>query len=160
MKQAVLTYALWDIIPPKLHLPVGSLPPQAFPCPRPPLNEKLFPVHRPSGLKMADWNFFFFFFSFFSTGLVRLYVAGLPLRSCRTIGAPSVQGSAQCAFFLFLVAARFEPMYFSLGSEHLNHYPILTPMNIGQVVYFHHIYIYIYLFYLPPLYILIYTNMK
>ena len=37
----------------------------------PTLNEKLFPVHRPSGLKRADWNFFFiFFFSplfFFST---------------------------------------------------------------------------------------------
>ena len=44
---------------------------------------------------------FFFFFFFFPTGLVRLYIAGLPLRSCRTIGAPSVQGSAQCAFFRF-----------------------------------------------------------
>ena len=44
---------------------------------------------------------FFFFFFFFSTGLVRLYIAGLPLRSCRTIGAPSVQGSVQCAFFPF-----------------------------------------------------------
>ena len=51
--------------------------------------------------------------------LVRLYIAGLPLRSCRTIGAASVQGSAQCAFFLFLVAAGFEPTYFSLGSGHL-----------------------------------------
>ena len=67
-----------------------------------------------------------FFFFGFSTGLVRLYIAGLPLRSCRPIGASSVQGSAQCAFFSFLVAAVFEPMYFSLGSEHLNHYPILT----------------------------------
>ena len=44
-----------------------------------------------------------FFLFFFSTGLVRLYIAGLPLRSCRTIGAPSVQGSLQCAFFLLLV---------------------------------------------------------
>ena len=49
---------------------------------------------------------FFFFgggggFPFFSTGLVRLYIAGLSLRSCRTIGAPSVQGSTQCAFFRF-----------------------------------------------------------
>ena len=33
--------------------------------------------------------------------LVRLYIAGLPLRSCQTIGAPSVQGSAQCPFFRF-----------------------------------------------------------
>ena len=37
---------------------------------RPPLNKKLFPVHRPGGLKRADWNFlsfFFFFFFFLST---------------------------------------------------------------------------------------------
>ena len=72
--------------------------------------------------------FFFFFFSFFfPTGLVRLYIAGLPLSSCHTIRAPSVKGSAQCAFFSFLVAAGFEPTYFSLGSGHLNHYPILIP---------------------------------
>ena len=45
-------------------------------------------------------SFFFFFFSF-STGLVQLYIVGLPLRSCRTIGAPSVQGSAQFGFFRF-----------------------------------------------------------
>ena len=25
----------------------------------PPLNKKLFPVHRPGGLKRADWDFFF-----------------------------------------------------------------------------------------------------
>ena len=28
---------------------------------RPPLNKKLFPVHHPSGLKRADWNFFSIF---------------------------------------------------------------------------------------------------
>ena len=44
---------------------------------------------------------FFCVFFCFSIGLVRLYIAGLPLRSCRTIGAPSVQGSAQCASFRF-----------------------------------------------------------
>ena len=33
------------------------------------------------------------YFNFFSTGLVRLYIAGLPLRSCRIMWAPSVQGS-------------------------------------------------------------------
>ena len=44
---------------------------------------------------------FLFFFLVFPTGLVRLYIAGLPLRSCQTIGAPSVQGSAQCLFFRF-----------------------------------------------------------
>ena len=27
-------------------------------CLRHPLNKKLFPVHRPSGLKRADWDFF------------------------------------------------------------------------------------------------------
>ena len=53
-------------------------------------------------------KYMYFFFSFFSTGLVWLYIAGLPLRSCRTIGAPSVQGSAQCPFFSFLAAAGFE----------------------------------------------------
>ena len=37
----------------------------------------------------------------FSTGLVQLYIAGLPLRSCQTIGAPSVQGSAQSLYFRF-----------------------------------------------------------
>ena len=38
---------------------------------------------------------------FFSTGLVRLYITGLPLRSYQTIGTPSVQGSVQCSFFRF-----------------------------------------------------------
>ena len=36
--------------------------------------------------------------------------------------------------FSFLVAAGFEPMYFSLGSEHLIHYPILTP-NVIETVF-------------------------
>ena len=49
------------------------------------------------------------FFGCFSTGLVRLYIAGLLLRSCRTIGAPFVQGSAQCVFFSFLAVAGFKP---------------------------------------------------
>ena len=30
--------------------------------PRPPLNKKSFPVHRPGGLKRADWDFFFMIF--------------------------------------------------------------------------------------------------
>ena len=34
----------------------------------------------------------------FSTGLVLLYIAGLPLRSCWTIGLPSVV--PQCPFFV------------------------------------------------------------
>ena len=29
---------------------------------RPPLIEKLFPVHRPSGLNRADWNLFYMIF--------------------------------------------------------------------------------------------------
>ena len=49
----------------------------------------------------GEYTWYFFFFLFFSTCLVRLYIAGLPLRSCQTIGAPSVQGSAQCRFFCF-----------------------------------------------------------
>ena len=74
------------------------------------------------------FRLFVFCFCFcFSTGLVRLYIAGLPLRSCRTIGAPSVQGSAHCAFFPFLVAAGFGPTSLSLGGGRLNRYPILTP---------------------------------
>ena len=51
----------------------------------------------PTSVKVSFFCFVLFFC--FSTGLVRLYIAGLPLRSCRTIGAPSVQGSAQCPFF-------------------------------------------------------------
>ena len=58
-----------------------------------PMNVQLFRLPSDVGL------FFFCFFFSFSTGLVRLYIAGLPLRSCRTFGAPSVQGSDQCAFF-------------------------------------------------------------
>ena len=73
-----------------------------------------------------SYIFFGFWFFGFSTGLVWLYIAGLPLRSCRTIGAPSVQGSAQCAFFSFLVASGFKPTSLSLRSGQINHYPILT----------------------------------
>ena len=43
----------------------------------------------------------FYSFIFVPTGLVGLYIAGLPLRSCQTIRASSVQGSAQCPFFCF-----------------------------------------------------------
>ena len=32
---------------------------------RPPLNKKSFSVHRPGGLKRADWNFFSSYFQFF-----------------------------------------------------------------------------------------------
>ena len=50
---------------------------------------------------ICTYHEYFVFVFVFSTGLVRLYIAGLPLRSCRTIGAPSVQGSTHCAFFRF-----------------------------------------------------------
>ena len=33
-------------------------------------------------------------------GVVQLHIAGLPLTSFRTIGAPSVQGASQCPFSL------------------------------------------------------------
>ena len=52
---------------------------------RPPLNEKWFPVHRPSRLKRADWNFiffiyyyyYFFFFSYFQ--FIHFFVLPPPL---------------------------------------------------------------------------------
>ena len=69
-------------------------------------------VHRPlCGLVLLVSSFFsgFSFCFFYSTGLVRLYIAGLPLRSCQTIGAPSVQGSAQCLFFRFWQQQDWDP---------------------------------------------------
>ena len=36
----------------------------------------------------------------FSTSLVQLYIAGLPLRSCWIIGAPSVQGVFPTSIFV------------------------------------------------------------
>ena len=42
-----------------------------------------------------------FFFGFvFSTGLVQLYIARLPLRSCWTIRVPSVQGAIPMSIFV------------------------------------------------------------
>ena len=42
---------------------------------RPPLDQELFPVHRPSGLKRAYWNFFFKFqFFFFLLYFPALYI--------------------------------------------------------------------------------------
>ena len=53
------------------------------------------------GLEMKFVFSIFFFFPFFLQVIVGLYIVGLPLRSWQTIGAPSVQGSAQCPFFRF-----------------------------------------------------------
>ena len=66
----------------------------------------LFHYYPPGERSMTEWfgaikqepSFFCLFFIIFSTGLVQLYITGLPLRFCWTIGAPSVQGSAQCPF--------------------------------------------------------------
>ena len=52
-------------------------------------------------LRKRVCRYFVFLFFVFSTGLVRLHITSLPLRSCQTIGAPSVQGSAQCPIFRF-----------------------------------------------------------
>ena len=41
---------------------------------RPPLDKELFPVHRPSGLKRADWNFSFQIFIFFFFNFPTLYI--------------------------------------------------------------------------------------
>ena len=69
-----------------------------------------------------------FFFSVFSTGLVRLYIAGLPLRSCQTIGAPSVEGSTQyMSAFLFLAAAGFEPTSWWLPCGRFTAAPLWPP---------------------------------
>ena len=75
---------------------------------------------------------FFHCFSVFSTGLVRLYIALLPLRSCETIGAPSVQGSAQCLFFRFWQQQDSKPRP---GDDHANVLPLLhfDPQNIEWV---------------------------
>ena len=69
----------------------------------------------------APLYFILFYFFGFSTGLVRLYIAGLPLRSCRTIGAPSVQGSAQCAFFRFWLQQDSNPRP---GDNHADMLPL------------------------------------
>ena len=63
-----------------------------------------------------------FFSVFFSTGLVRLYIAGLPLRSCQTVGAPSVQGSAQCPFFHFWLQ---QDLNLRPGAYHADVLPLL-----------------------------------
>ena len=70
-------------------------------------------------------HIFFFFFFFFPTGLVHLYIAGLPLRSCRTSGAPSVQGSAQCEFFSVSGSSRIRTHVLVIRRRSLNRYPIL-----------------------------------
>ena len=44
--------------------PMASVHPCRFVV-RPPLDKELFPVHRQSGLKRADWNFFSTNFEFF-----------------------------------------------------------------------------------------------
>ena len=43
---------------------------------RPPLNKKMFPVHRPGGLKRANWDFFFMIFekTFFFLNLLYILV--------------------------------------------------------------------------------------
>ena len=65
-------------------------------------------------MSTLSFSFFSFFFPVFSLGLVQLYIAGLPLRSCWTTGAPSVQGAFPNVQFSFLAAAGFEPISLSL----------------------------------------------
>ena len=70
----------------------------------------------------------------FSTGLVRLYIAGLPLRSCPDHWATFCGWGLPMSVFSFLVAAGFEPTSLSLGGGCLNHYPILTPLGYHFLV--------------------------
>ena len=70
---------------------------------------------------------------FFPTGLVRLYIAGLRHRSCCTIRAPSVQGSAQCAFFRFWLQQNSNPHH---GAFHADVLPLrhFDPPFVGSVI--------------------------
>ena len=77
----------------------------------------------------AIWSGDFFLFPFFSTGLVRLYIAGLPLRSCWTIGLPSVGGSPNVRFS-FLVTSGFEPTSWVLPCRRATTAPLWPPRNI------------------------------
>ena len=52
----------------------------------------------PKGISKSRFSFFVFFYRFNSS----FNITGLPLRSCRTIGAPSMQGSTQCPFSLLV----------------------------------------------------------
>ena len=61
---------------------------------------------------MSPIDFLFVFPSVFSTGLVRLDIAGLPLQ---TIGPLFCGGGPPMSVFSFLVAAGFEPTSLSLG---------------------------------------------
>ena len=61
--------------------------------------------------------YFFLFFLSFYPGLVQLWLAGLPLRSWWTIGAPSVQGAIPLSIFRFsyqVAVVGFEPPTFWL----------------------------------------------
>ena len=46
---------------------------------RPPLNKKLFPVHRPSGLKWADWIFLFIYLFIYFFQIFRFFFLLNPL---------------------------------------------------------------------------------
>ena len=73
-------------------------------------------------------SLFVLFFAFgFSTGLVRLYIAGLPLRSCWTIGPPS-EGSAQCPFFVSAGSSGTRTHVLYLMRRTRYHYAMLTPL--------------------------------
>ena len=77
-------------------------------------------------IPVLRYSFNFFLNPFFSIGLVWLYIASLPLRSCPNHWATFCRGGFPMSFFSFLVAAGFERMTLSLGDGHLNCYPILT----------------------------------
>ena len=74
-------------------------------------------------------NRFFFFFSFFSTGLVRLYIAGFPLRFCRTIGAPSVPNVR------YFVHGSSGTHVLTLTRRTFYRYAMLTPPQILRMIY-------------------------
>ena len=66
-------------------------------------------VGYPSGIVSVYFLKFFLVFSVFSTGLVQLYIAGLPFRSCWTTGAPSVEGAIPMSNFHFWQQQNLNP---------------------------------------------------
>ena len=77
---------------------------------------------------------FFVFFVSFPTGLVRLYIAGLPLRSCWTSGPPSEgggEGSSQCPFFIS-GSSGIRTHFLLITVQTLYRYPITIRLNPCQ----------------------------
>ena len=78
---------------------------------RPPLNKKLFPVHRPSGLKRANWNSFSFFSYFPSPNF--FYLVNMTLK-------------------MYILV--YEKM--NLGNKSLWSWPFLRPLGRQETIFY------------------------